>query len=223
MNLILLVHVSAGMVGLLSGTAAAVLRKGSPLHATAGNIFAISMLSMGTSACVLAYMAGKWTDILTGIMAIYFVSTGWMTLRTKGTHSRLFIKTAFIAAVSLALGSVTAEVVTTITGTRRPDVPTGAGFVFATVLTLAAVGDFKLISGSLLHGSARLARHLWRMCFALFIASASFAGQMNLFPEPVSESGVLPVFALFPLILMVSWLLWLLAKRLQARMTRHWR
>jgi hypothetical protein len=36
---ILLVHISAGTLGLLSGTAAIFFRKGSPRHAWAGRVF----------------------------------------------------------------------------------------------------------------------------------------------------------------------------------------
>lgn len=169
---------------------------------------------------MLAYMTEKWTDILSDIMAIYFISTGWMTLRANTAHSQLFIKAAFTVAVLLVFTNVAAEVIMTMTGTWRPDVPAGVGYVFATVLMIAAVGDFRLIRRGALNFKPRLARHLWRMCFALFIASASFAGQVNIFPEPVKESGVLVVVAVFPLITMVIWLLWLSSRRVMALVSR---
>ena len=53
---ILVLHICTGIVGLLSGTAAMVLRKGSRGHRKAGNIFVISMLSMATAGAYLGFM-----------------------------------------------------------------------------------------------------------------------------------------------------------------------
>ncbi|MGA2098047.1 MAG: hypothetical protein ABSH39_17235 [Candidatus Acidiferrum sp.] len=43
-------------------------------------------------------------------------------------------------------------------------------FFLGSICLLAAAGDIrKLVSGGLF-GAKRVARHLWRMCFGLFIA-----------------------------------------------------
>jgi len=47
---ILLGHICAGTLGLLSGTAAISFRKGSRRHALAGKIFVASMLTMAVAA-----------------------------------------------------------------------------------------------------------------------------------------------------------------------------
>jgi len=49
---ILIGHISAGTIGLLSGTAAMSFRKGSPRHILAGKIFVASMLTMAVAAGV---------------------------------------------------------------------------------------------------------------------------------------------------------------------------
>ena len=49
-----------------------------------------------------------------------------------------------------------------------------AKLVRIALITLAIVGDLRVIRMGGLKGPRRLARHLWRMCFALFIAAASF-------------------------------------------------
>jgi hypothetical protein len=51
---ILLVHICAGSVGLLSGTAAIFFRKASARHVLAGKIFVASMLTMAVGAVYLA-------------------------------------------------------------------------------------------------------------------------------------------------------------------------
>jgi peptidoglycan/LPS O-acetylase OafA/YrhL len=58
-----------------------------------------------------------------------------------------------------------------------------------------------------LRGASRLARHLWRMCFALFIAALSFfLGQSDEIPEPLR---ILPLLALPVLMVLVTMLYWL--------------
>jgi hypothetical protein len=57
-------------------------------------------------------------------------------------------------------------------------------------------------------GTQRLARHLWRMCFALFIASMSlFVARQHLFPAILRTTGALYVLSFSPLLLMIFWLI----------------
>ena len=58
-----------------------------------------------------------------------------------------------------------------------------------------------------LQGRRRVARHLWRMCFALFIATGSFfLGQAKVFPKPIRVMPLLAIPAVLPLLLMLVWL-----------------
>jgi hypothetical protein len=65
-----------------------------------------------------------------------------------------------------------------------------------------------LIRGGVL-GVHRIMRHLWRMCFGLFIATGSFfLGQgTKVFPAFVLKSNVLFIPAILPLLLLIFWLL----------------
>ena len=57
-------------------------------------------------------------------------------------------------------------------------------------------------------GTQRLARHLWRMCFALFVAAASiFLARQRLFPALMRKTGMLLLLSFLPLILMIFWLI----------------
>jgi len=52
-----------------------------------------------------------------------------------------------------------------------------------------------------------VARHLWRMCFSLYIASGSFfLGQMKFIPEPARNLPLLFVLAFSPLVLLLYWM-----------------
>ena len=56
-------------------------------------------------------------------------------------------------------------------------------------------------------GAQRIARHLWRMCFALFIAAASiFLARPQVFPAVLEKTGVLTFLSLLPLLLMIFWM-----------------
>lgn len=57
-------------------------------------------------------------------------------------------------------------------------------------------------------GAPRIARHLWRMCLALFIATGSFFfGQQKVMPEFVRGTPILLALAIAPLVLMIFWLI----------------
>jgi hypothetical protein len=56
-------------------------------------------------------------------------------------------------------------------------------------------------------GRQRITRHLWRMCFGLFIATGSFfLGQQQVFPAFLRGSIFLTILALLPFPLMIYWL-----------------
>jgi len=86
--------------------------------------------------------------------------------------------------------------------------PPGPFLFMAAVATLAAVGDVRmLVRGGIFGTQRRLARHLWRMCFGLFIATGSFfLGQQQVFPAFLRGSIFLTILALLPFPLMIYWL-----------------
>jgi hypothetical protein len=75
--------------------------------------------------------------------------------------------------------------------------------IVATVLVVAAAGDLRTMRSGLPRGGPRLARHLWRMCFALFIAAGSFFSVRErvatVLPEPltIGPMRALPILLLF--------------------------
>ena len=58
-----------------------------------------------------------------------------------------------------------------------------------------------------LRGTRRLARHLWRMCFGLFVATGSFfIGQMKFIPAPVRVVPLLFALGIAPLVVLLYWM-----------------
>jgi len=94
-------------------------------------------------------------------------------------------------------------------GNQLEGVPAGMLFFLATVILLAAIGDFRMIRAGGLQGTRRLARHLWRMCFGLFIATGSFVAQlvqMTFMPGWMRSVPVILVFAAGPLVVLLYWM-----------------
>lgn len=88
------------------------------------------------------------------------------------------------------------------------------------VMLLAAAGDVRMLLGRGVFGKQRIARHLWRMCFGLFIASGSFflggdnrplrllavvGLRQQLFRSLLRQETLL-FLAVLPLILLIFWL-----------------
>ena len=114
-----------------------------------------------------------------------------------------------LLGLGLLLGYLLVEWRAFATGEQRQGVPTGAGLVFALVVGLAVIGDIRVLRGRVLSLRQRLVRHLWRMCFALFMATVSFfLSRAQLFPQAIQESGVLVSLGVAPMLLMLFWVLW---------------
>ena len=89
----------------------------------------------------------------------------------------------------------------------RHGVPIPMLFIFGAVGLLASMSDVRMIRSGGIRGARRLARHLRRMCFALFIASGSFfLGQADKFPESLRIIPLLIVLTLAPLVVLLYWL-----------------
>lgn len=206
---ILVLHICAGLAGLLSGAAAVSFRKGSRRHRMAGNVFFISMLNMAIAATYLAFMKGQPDNVIGGVLTFYLVTTGWVTARRQEGETSIFDWGAFLFAVAVGVSIVTYGI-KVVNGSLKGQVgvPVGMYFFLGSVALLAAAGDVRMLRRGGVFGAQRLARHLWRMCFGLFIATGSFfLGQQQVFPAFLRRTNVLTIPAILPLVLMVFWLL----------------
>ena len=205
---ILLLHVGSGSVGLFSGAVALSLRKGSHLHGVAGVIFFISMLTASAAGTLLAIRNVEMDNVFGGVLTFYLVSTAWVTARRKDGETGIFERIAFLVAIAIAGAAVTfwVEAAFSPTGTKA-GIPAGSYVLPAVVAMIAAIGDARILLCGGLGGVQRIARHLWRMCFALFVATASiFLARPQLFPALLTKTRLLFVVGILPLILMVYWL-----------------
>ena len=206
MSHVLGTHILFSALALLFGAAALALRKGGAKHRQVGQGFVLSMLIMGVSAIWLAASAQIWIDVLSGLLVCYLVGTSWLTMQAPSKAPAIGL---LLLGLGLLLGYLLVEWRAFATGEQRPGVPTGAGLVFALVVGLAVIGDIRVLRGRVLSLRQRLVRHLWRMCFALFMATVSFfLSRAQLFPQAIQESGVLVLLGVAPMLLMLFWVLW---------------
>jgi len=200
----LIVHILAGTVGLLSGTFAIAVRKGSRLHRASGNIFTIAMLTLASSALCLAIMKSQHGNIVGSILTFYMITTAWLAGRRRGL-GRLDL-----AALLVGAGGAAAIITLGVWTLHHPDknAPAAMCFFMAAVLLLACGGDIRMLARGSISGRPRITRHLWRMCFGLFIATGSFfLGQQQVFPAYLRGSVVLTVLAVLPFPVMIYWLI----------------
>jgi hypothetical protein len=193
---------------MLSGFVAVFLRKGSRRHALAGKVFVISMLILSSSGAFLGIMKHQPGNILGGTLTFYLVATAWLTARRKDTGTSIFDWSALLVIFALAATEVTLglEAAMSPSGLKY-DYPPGPYFFLGSIAVLATVGDIRMLVRGGIAGTPRLARHLWRMCFALFIAAASiFLARQQLFPAILQKTGVLIFLSVLPLLLMIFWL-----------------
>ena len=197
MKLVLPIHVAAGGLALVLGAVALLVKKGGTLHRRIGLLFVCAMLVMGISAAILGNVGG-------GIMTVYFVGTALTTVRPVSAWTRTFN----VAALTVAVGLALMDIVGGVKAFNSPPgflhgVPFPMFFFLATVMSLAAAGDVRIMRFGVLRGGPRLARHLWRMCFALFIAAGSFFSirvrVAKILPEPLTTAPMraLPILLLF--------------------------
>jgi uncharacterized membrane protein len=218
---ILLFHICAGILGLLSGTAALSFRKGSRGHVLAGKVFVASMLTTAVGAVYLAIVKHQTSNIGGGIITFYLIGTGWLTVKRKeGERSRMdWVALLIPLALGILIWMNGIKVVRS--GASSQDgVPVGMSFFMGSISLLAAAGDVRMLTGGGVLGVKRIARHLWRMCFGLFIAAGSFfmgpsnrplrllsaVGLGQHLPAALFSTNLYLILSILPLVLLIFWL-----------------
>ena len=203
--MLLTIHVAAGALAIVLGAVALSVRKGGTVHRRGGLLFVYAMVVMGLTASVIGFLQSPTDPNVTGgLLPVYFVGTALTTVRPVSRWTRGVDIAALIVAFGLALSGIVrgVEAFNSPRGVLN-GVPFAMHFFMATILIVAASGDVRVMRSGMPRGGPRLARHLWRMCFALFIAAASFFSirerVAKILPEPFTTvpMRVLPIVLLF--------------------------
>ena len=215
--MLLEIHIAAGGTAIVLGAIALSVKKGGDVHRRVGLLFVAAMLVMAVTASILEYiLEPAATNLTAALMTIYFVGTALTTVRPPSRWTRAIN----IAALVLAIGVVAAMLMSGIQAVNTPGLSSGGvpfrtigvmSFILAAVVLLCVAGDVKVLISGLPCGGPRLARHLWRMCFALFIAAASFFSIQErvarLLPEALTSAPIraLPIALIFAVMFYWLW------------------
>lgn len=217
LSVALTLHIVAGFVALLAGTVALLARKGNRLHRGAGQVFLFSMVVMALFAIYLAIaIPGQLINTFIGIFVLYFVGTGWLTAHRRpdaksGYGERISLMVSLLlclpfVVLCLQLAAGVPLIIKSSVPIKGPVAI--ALYGFTAVLVCAAVGDARVVFRGGISGPPRVARHLWRMCLGLTMAtgSAFTNGFARLLPGPyhVPLAFFLPQF--IPLVFLLYWI-----------------
>ena len=203
---ILVLHVSGGSLAILAGYVAICVAKGASLHRRSGTVFVYAMALMGLSGLLVALLRDKPGSMAGGPLAAYFTITALTTVRP--------VRRAFEGAmlvIPTAVGILGVLQVAEYRAAGRSVTPDGVPVAMlaflSTICLIAAVSDVRVLRTGPLTGASRIARHLWRMCFAFWMATGSFfLGQMDEFPAALQQPALMAIPALVPLVAMLYWL-----------------
>jgi uncharacterized membrane protein len=213
-TVIFALHIMSGAVAMVSGVLALCVRKGGRVHRVSGDVFVLSMLVMAISAGVLgAVRPGQTINIFIAGLTLYLVATAWLTTKR---HEKIAGAPEIVALTASLLlcapfGLIDFQIVTGVTVFKSAFRIEGAILialcVFSAIMATAAIGDLRVVLGRGISGIARIARHLWRMCFALALTfgSAFTNGFARLLPGPYHVPPVFFAPQLLMLLVLAYW------------------
>jgi hypothetical protein len=216
--LALIIHFGTGLIALIAGFVAIAVRKGGAWHRRTGMVFTLAMITSGLFIIGIASYANKPGMVIGGALTAYLVFTALLTVRPPSPADRRVNIVLAGVALLLALGIlIPSLMVLRNPETATPGIPIFMPIFLGTVALLAAIGDVRMIRAGGVQGTRRIARHLWRMCFGMFIATGSFFfGQAKFIPEPLRIMPILAILGVFPLFALLYWM-WRVRIRQQLR------
>ena len=219
LSLLLIAHIAGGILAIPAGAVAVAAGKGSRIHKLAGTWFFGSMLVLGVTASILEpFRVPDPGSPIVGLFVCYFVLTSWVTARRRDGTTGWFE----VIACVVALGVAAATLWDGMTGASPTPVGPGPHFAVAGLCLVAGLLDLRVVLRKRLTAGERIRRHLWRMCFAFFIATGSFfLGQQDILPQAVRGSPLLFVLAFAPFAVMAFWLVRLRFAKPLARITER--
>jgi uncharacterized membrane protein len=199
-NILLVLHIIGGTLGLLAGTYITIAKKGDKKHKLVGKIFALSMLGAGFCSFILATLHRNDFLFAIGIFTVYMVSTGWRYLYLRDIakgQKPLMIDWVILGFMSMGV------IAFAYMGIRiaLEKEPFCLVFFFFTHRSLSFIlKDIKTYRGQISTKNYWLTHHFQRMMGA-YIASLTAFAVVNA-PERASIlPWLVPAFIFIPLII----------------------
>jgi len=208
-TLILIIHALSGTIGILAGFATLLVEKATPRHMTLGTVFVIAMLFLGVSGSLVAYSRSISLSLINGLLLCYLIGSSWLTINNKANKPQIIEKMLAVIPLGLCFSLIHFAQVAAESPTGKLDSFSAPVFYFfAFIAGISFVSDIVYFMKGGYSGHQKTIRHLWRMCFPLFMATAAFfLGQAKLFPAPMQNIFLLAAPVVFVIIAMFYWLL----------------
>jgi len=206
-------HITAGCIGILTGYAAVLVAKGEKKHRRVGTVFVVAMMVMSSvavflAASLLGQLPGHTANVAAGTLAFYLTLSAYVTVKRPAGTIGLFERVSFLIPLGIGVLFLYWGMMATRSKHGFDGYAPVFFFVFSGISLFLAALDLRVLLKGGLAGTARIARHLWRMCFAFFFAAGSFfLGQQKVMPAWMHGSKILLLLGLAPLGFMLFWLI----------------
>ena len=175
---LLILHILGGGAGLITGTVAASVKKGSRLHLLSGIVFFWGMLTASLSALVLSWLPGHENVFLfaVGGFTLYMILTGYRIVLLKRKFKSTPLQTPMMDyAISLfGFSFAIFLLVLFIKGLLRGNTFSVVPGVFGVICLFYVLLDVKLFTGIGAIKSSWLYSHIVRMMGAMIASYTAF-------------------------------------------------
>ena len=191
---LLVIHIAAGSVALLTAAIALATPKGERWHVLAGRVYAVGMTLVFVTAVPLAILGGSIFLFLIALFSFYLVFAGWRFARNRRRQAHPMDWAAVIILGMTGLAMWGYAVVIGLQGSSQ----------WVTLLAFGGIAVALGIADARFHwtqpgGVRRVARHLTNM-MAGTIATITAVAVVNVDMEPVWVPWILPTLVITPLI-----------------------
>ena len=198
-TILLIVHIAAGSIALLTALIAVVTAKGGRYHVLAGRIYAIAMTVIFLTALPLAILGSSVFLLLIAVFSFYLVFAGWRFARNRRGRPQPvdWCAAAIMGVTGLAMWGY--GVVLASSG----DGQWVTMLIFGAIAVALSLVDGRyylgLSRGRKRAGVQRIQRHLTNM-LAGTIATVTAVAVVNIDLNPVWLPWILPTVVITPLI-----------------------
>ena len=210
--ILLVIHITAGSIALLTAFVALVTAKGGVIHVRAGRVYAIGMSVIFLTAVPLAVLGADVFLLLMAFFSFYLVFAGWRFARNRSRRTQPVDWIAVAIMGLTGLGMWAYAVVLGLSGSGQWVTMLAFGFI---AVALSVADGLYFIQGRRSNrrpaAYRRIQRHLTNM-MAGTIATVTAVMVVNVSLNPVWLPWLLPTIVITPLIV---W--WNVKTALQAR------
>ncbi len=196
---LLVLHIAAGSVALLTACGAVVAAKGGVYHVRAGRTYAIAMTVIFLTALPLAVLGASVFLLLIAVFSFYLVFAGWRFARNRRLrpHAVDWLAAAVMGLTGVAMSAY--GIVLAASG----DSQWITMFIFGAIALALGLVDsryyLRISRGNAGSRARRIQRHLTNM-LAGTIATVTAVTVVNLDINPVWLPWILPTAVITPLI-----------------------